>query len=251
MGTIETDPGKLKTVVRNLLHNAFKFTERGHVTLGAGIDETGAIVITVSDTGRGIPRDALDYVFELFRQVPGAGGGGVGLGLHLVRRLVQALGGTITVESTVGTGTCFRITLAARAPRADDQRERAAGPSPAVDLAAARSARQARTAIRFDARARRRGFVSRRPPWVDGPTARAVPGAGASSSAAGRRLLRDAATVPAVRARPARQVARAAPSRRRATRFRSWSWLPSARRSGSGTISSMRGNISFSSSRTW
>ena len=151
MGTIETDPGKLKTVVRNLLHNAFKFTERGHVTLGAGIDETGAIVITVSDTGRGIPRDALDYVFELFRQVPGAGGGGVGLGLHLVRRLVQALGGTITVESTVGTGTCFRITLPRVLPAADDQREHPTRPSPAADLAAARNARQARSATRLDA----------------------------------------------------------------------------------------------------
>jgi signal transduction histidine kinase len=47
----------------------------------------------------------------MFRQVPGSGGGGVGLGLHLVRRLVQALGGTIAVESAVGAGTCFRIVL--------------------------------------------------------------------------------------------------------------------------------------------
>jgi signal transduction histidine kinase len=151
MGTIETDPGKLKTVVRNLLHNAFKFTEQGHVTLGAGIDETGAIVITVSDTGRGIPREALDYVFELFRQVPGAGGGGVGLGLHLVRRLVQALGGTISVESTVGTGTCFRITVPRVLPAADDQGERKARPSPAADLATARNARQARSTNRVAA----------------------------------------------------------------------------------------------------
>jgi signal transduction histidine kinase len=108
---IETDAGKLKTCVRNLLHNAFKFTERGYVTLGAGPSPTGDIVITVSDTGRGIPTDAIKYIFDMFRQVPGAGGGGVGLGLHLVKRLIQALGGTIAVTSDVGKGSCFTITL--------------------------------------------------------------------------------------------------------------------------------------------
>jgi signal transduction histidine kinase len=108
---IETDAGKLKTCVRNLLHNAFKFTERGYVTLGAGVSPGGDLVITVSDTGRGIPPDAVKYIFDMFRQVPGAGGGGVGLGLHLVKRLIHALGGTIVVTSEVGKGSCFTITL--------------------------------------------------------------------------------------------------------------------------------------------
>jgi len=108
---IETDAGKLKTVVRNLLHNACKFTERGHVTLGAGLTPEGDLAITVADTGCGIPPDAIQYVFDMFRQVPGSGGGGVGLGLHLVRRLLNVLGGTVSVASAVGEGTCFTVTL--------------------------------------------------------------------------------------------------------------------------------------------
>jgi signal transduction histidine kinase len=108
---VETDAGKLKTIVRNLLHNAFKFTERGTVTLAAELTERGDVRITVSDTGCGIPAEAIAYIFEMFRQVPGMGGGGVGLGLHLVRRLLQVLGGTVTVTSEVGHGTCFTVTL--------------------------------------------------------------------------------------------------------------------------------------------
>jgi signal transduction histidine kinase len=113
---IETDAGKLRTIVRNLLHNAFKFTERGHVTLGAGLAPDGSLTISVTDTGCGIPPDAVKYIFELFRQVPGSGGGGVGLGLHLVKRLATALGGTVSVSTQVGHGTCFTVTLPRTAP---------------------------------------------------------------------------------------------------------------------------------------
>jgi signal transduction histidine kinase len=111
---IDTDAGKLKTVVRNLVHNAFKFTEHGHVTLAASLTSAGEMRITVSDTGCGIPPEALDHVFEMFHQVPGSGGGGVGLGLHIVRRFVEVLGGSVTVTSEVGHGTCFTITLPQR-----------------------------------------------------------------------------------------------------------------------------------------
>jgi len=122
---IETDVGKLKTVVRNLVHNALKFTERGSVTIGAELTVDGEVAITVADTGCGIPRDALAYVFDMFRQVPGTQGGGVGLGLHIVRRFADALGATVRVASEVGKGTRFTVTLprtGALVPRADARR---------------------------------------------------------------------------------------------------------------------------------
>jgi signal transduction histidine kinase len=119
---IETDPRKLKTVIRNLAHNALKFTEQGKVTLGAGRTASGEVAITVTDSGRGIPPEALSYVFDMFRQVPGSEGGGVGLGLHIVRRFVAALGGTVTVTSEVGAGTRFTVTLPLKLSGSNDAR---------------------------------------------------------------------------------------------------------------------------------
>jgi signal transduction histidine kinase len=110
---LSTDRGKLKTVLRNLIHNALKFTPAGEVVVAARPSD-GAVSLVVRDTGVGIPADALGYVFEMFRQVPGvagAVGGGVGLGLHIVRRFVEALGGRVQVASTVGVGTTFTVTL--------------------------------------------------------------------------------------------------------------------------------------------
>jgi len=113
---IESDAHKVKTVVRNLIHNALKFTERGHVTLSAQTTSGGGVEITVADSGRGIPPEAVRYVFEMFRQVPGSGGGGVGLGLHIVQRFVQVLGGSVRVSSQVGVGTRFTVSLPYVAP---------------------------------------------------------------------------------------------------------------------------------------
>lgn len=113
-----TDGPKLKAALRNLVHNALKFTARGHVTLTADATPAGDLTFTVADSGCGIPADALPYVFDMFRQAPGAGGGGVGLGLHIVKRFVEALGGTVHVESTVEVGTRFVVRLpAAMRPR--------------------------------------------------------------------------------------------------------------------------------------
>src|SRR5207249_11544778 len=88
-----------------------KFTAAGEVSVTACPVLGGMVAFTVLDTGSGIPEDAMPYVFEMFRQVPGTGGGGVGLGLHIVRRFVDALDGTVEVTSHVGKGTTFVVTL--------------------------------------------------------------------------------------------------------------------------------------------
>ena len=105
-----TDPGKLKIVLKNLIRNAVKFTEEGSVTVEAqGL--CGGIEVSVSDTGIGIPVEALEFIFEPFRQVgtPSSGRRGIGLGLHIVKRLLALLGGTIRVESKLGAGSTFRV----------------------------------------------------------------------------------------------------------------------------------------------
>jgi len=115
---IETDRGKVKTVVRNLLHNALKFTDAGEVVLSVAPAPDGGQIVSVRDTGRGMPPEAVGYVFDMFRQVPGSGGGGVGLGLHIVQRLVGALGGHVEVTSELGRGSCFTVVLPPTPPAA-------------------------------------------------------------------------------------------------------------------------------------
>jgi signal transduction histidine kinase len=113
---IHTDPAKLRIVLKNLLDNAVKFTERGSITLTA-TPRLGGVEVTVADTGAGIEPHALSYVFEAFRQGDGSSTrrhDGVGLGLHLVQRYVAVLGGTIDVTSAPGEGSTFRVWLPAR-----------------------------------------------------------------------------------------------------------------------------------------
>ncbi|MBW3552893.1 MAG: PAS domain-containing sensor histidine kinase [Gemmatimonadetes bacterium] len=115
-GGMRTDPGKLRQILVNLIGNAIKFTERGEVRLTADAED-GTVVFTVRDTGVGIAPEHLEQIFQPFWQVPGGketDGGGTGLGLSVVRRLVTLLGGGITVESTVGSGTVFTVTLPRR-----------------------------------------------------------------------------------------------------------------------------------------
>lgn len=108
-----TDPGKLRVVVKNLFTNAVKFTPQGQVTVRAYARDEG-IEIAVEDTGIGIPTEQQERIFAAFQQVPGSNVihyAGVGLGLHIVKRLLEAMGGKITVESQVGNGSSFRIWL--------------------------------------------------------------------------------------------------------------------------------------------
>ena len=110
---LRTDPAKLKVVLKNLVVNALKFTERGSVTVSVAAADD-AVTIDVTDTGIGIPKDALDLVFQAFRQAHGPttrGHGGVGLGLFIVARFVELLRGTVSVESQVGVGSTFHVAL--------------------------------------------------------------------------------------------------------------------------------------------
>jgi signal transduction histidine kinase len=110
---IRSDRAKLKKVLRNLIHNALKFTDRGAVTVQVGA-ENGWIEFAISDTGIGINSEALPVIFEMFRQGDSSSTrrhGGVGLGLYIVRQLVRALGGDITVSSTIAEGSTFQVRL--------------------------------------------------------------------------------------------------------------------------------------------
>jgi PAS domain S-box-containing protein len=111
--TLRTDPTKLKVVLKNLIGNAVKFTERGSVTVGAR-RRNGHLEITITDTGIGIAPEAQTLIFEAFRQLDGSMTrryGGVGLGLYIVRRLLDILGGQVTLDSTVGRGSTFCVSL--------------------------------------------------------------------------------------------------------------------------------------------
>jgi PAS domain S-box-containing protein len=113
---IVTDRGKLKVVLKNLLSNALKFTESGHVRLVAVAVPDG-LEIRIEDTGRGIPPEARQYIFDPFRQGDGSNTrihDGVGLGLYIVRRLLEVLSGSIEVESEVGVGSTFRVRIPLR-----------------------------------------------------------------------------------------------------------------------------------------
>lgn len=108
------DPVRLRQIFINLLGNAVKFTETGSVTLttrGAA-DQAGTVEFAVSDTGIGIPEDKLDAIFADFTQADSSTTrkyGGTGLGLSISRRLAELMGGQITVASSPGRGSTFRV----------------------------------------------------------------------------------------------------------------------------------------------
>jgi len=108
-----SDQDKLKQIIINLLSNALKFTEEGEVKLSAALEDA-SLRIAVSDTGTGIPSDALEYIFDEFRQADGSSTrkhGGTGLGLSITKKLTHLLGGTVDVSSVEGEGSTFTVTL--------------------------------------------------------------------------------------------------------------------------------------------
>lgn len=123
-----TDRTKLKQIVTNLINNAIKFTDRGSITVAAGISAGGEqLKIHVADTGPGIPNEMLPFVFDKFRQIDSAttrNYSGAGLGLYIVKNFVALLGGTINLQSKLGEGSLFTVTfpLVNRGAEAEKQR---------------------------------------------------------------------------------------------------------------------------------
>ena len=117
--TIQTDPLRLRQCLVNLIENAIKFTEEGHVYVNISLQNRDGelfLQFAVEDTGIGIPEEKLPVIFDLFAQVDGATTrkyGGTGLGLAITRRLAMLMGGHVSVVSTEGKGSVFTIEIPA------------------------------------------------------------------------------------------------------------------------------------------
>jgi signal transduction histidine kinase/CheY-like chemotaxis protein len=114
-GTLLTDEVALTSILRNLLSNGIKYTDRGEVRLTVRVAGP-RLEITVTDTGIGIPPGLHEHVFEEFYQVPGTGRGGTGLGLPYARRLARILGGELRLASESGAGTTVVLSLPNQTP---------------------------------------------------------------------------------------------------------------------------------------
>ncbi|MCF8234749.1 MAG: response regulator [Bacteroidales bacterium] len=122
---VRTDPGRIEQIIRNLVGNAFKFTESGLVELACYI-ENDEIVIRVMDTGLGIPKEKQDVIFERFRQVDDSNTrefGGTGLGLTIAKSLVEKMGGRMWLESELYQGSTFYFSLPSKAKRHEREKK--------------------------------------------------------------------------------------------------------------------------------
>ncbi|MEP7273957.1 MAG: ATP-binding protein, partial [Acidobacteriota bacterium] len=111
------DPEQIERVVRTLINNAIERTPRdGEIQLTATVID-GSVMISVADSGRGIPADYLPRIFDRFVKLPNSPSAGAGLGLAISKMLIEAHGGQISVQSEEGTGATFAFTLPGTQPR--------------------------------------------------------------------------------------------------------------------------------------
>ena len=111
--SLPTDAARFRQVLKHLLSNAVKFTNTGEVRLSVSCHEE-RVYFRVIDTGRGIPPESLETIFEKFQQLDDfltREHGGTGIGLAMAKRLVNLLDGEISVESSLGVGTTFTVSL--------------------------------------------------------------------------------------------------------------------------------------------
>ncbi len=112
---VKTDNEKLKAILQNLIDNAIKFTEKGSVTIAVTVErEANKAVFTIIDTGIGIPKERLPFIFDMFKQADSSNTrryGGVGLGLYISKKLTEILGGAIELQSEPGKGSVFTVTV--------------------------------------------------------------------------------------------------------------------------------------------
>ena len=113
---LQGDERRISQVLLNLVGNAIKFTDAGEIRIDA-VTANGDLVVSVSDTGPGIPEADLENIFEEFRQAEGSLAqrkGGTGLGLAIAKKIIEMHGGKIWVESELGKGSTFTFTLPLR-----------------------------------------------------------------------------------------------------------------------------------------
>ncbi len=129
---VKGDPVRFRQVINNLTNNAIKFTDHGEIVISASLPDgpenkgNNKILVSVKDTGSGIPADKIDRIFESFTQADGSTTrkyGGTGLGLTICKRLVELMGGKIWLESEVGKGSTFFFTVLCKAGDHIDQSE--------------------------------------------------------------------------------------------------------------------------------
>jgi PAS domain S-box-containing protein len=128
---IESDPGRVRQVLGNLISNAIKYTAEGRVDVTVGLREEGPnghagrwIAVDIADTGRGIPPEKRKLLFQEFARLDPEGERGAGIGLAISRRIAEALGGVITMESEVAKGSTFTLWLPMTPEGEEEQRQK-------------------------------------------------------------------------------------------------------------------------------